>query len=307
MPKISIIAPVYNVEKYIERCIQSIQNQTITDWEFILVDDCGEDQSMEVVRHYATQDSRIKYIESKENQGPMMAREKGYKKAQGEYLVFIDSDDTMPPTALECLYDAAVKYEADVVAGNILIVNTDGTRKIFFNRFENNEVYSKKEVCEKLLNKEYPHNLCGKMFNKDTCQFHLLKNYKHYTNGEDGYVFYQLLDYAERFVVIDKPVYDYWMHDTSSTHKRLTEQNVRGMVMCSQLQYEMFSKYLTDIDDVFDRRLYSQVGNISRLFGYKKSESIFKSYGFTLDCSLGHLLKIFPLKLALKTYLKIHL
>ena len=236
----------------------------------------------------------------------MIAREKGYKKAQGEYLVFVDSDDTLPSNALEYLYEAAVNYDADVVAGNTLLVHKDGT-KSYFNRFEQDEVYSKNEVCKMLLDNEYPHNLCGKIFKKETCKFNLLKTYKHYTNGEDGYVFYQILDCAERFVVVDKPIYYYWIHDTSSTHKKLSTQMVKGMAMCLQIQYEKFSKYLTDIDNAWERRLYSEVASISKSFGYKNTKAIFESYSFTLDCSLGHLIKIFPLYLALKTYLKLHL
>lgn len=93
---ISVIVPVYNTEKYVSRCIESIINQSYTDWELILVDDGSTDKSLEVLREFEKKDSRIKVIHQ-ENAGPGIARNTGISIAVGDYIVFVDSDDVIKP------------------------------------------------------------------------------------------------------------------------------------------------------------------------------------------------------------------
>ena len=93
LPLVSVVVPVYNVEKYIEECLSSIINQTYRNLEIICVDDCGQDNSMEIVKKYAKKDKRIKVIKHKENKGLGGARNTGLKNAKGEFIFFIDSDD----------------------------------------------------------------------------------------------------------------------------------------------------------------------------------------------------------------------
>ena len=93
MPKVSVIIPVYNTEKYLEKCLDSVCNQTLSDIEIICVDDCSTDNSLNILKEYAQKDNRIKLIEFKENKGAAAARNEGIKAATGEYIGFIDSDD----------------------------------------------------------------------------------------------------------------------------------------------------------------------------------------------------------------------
>lgn len=110
MPKISVIVPVYNVEKYLNRCIDSILDQTFVDFECILVDDGSPDNCGKICDEYANKDERIRVIH-KENGGLSDARNAGIESAQGEYLSFIDSDDWIHPQMLEILYDGIVKND----------------------------------------------------------------------------------------------------------------------------------------------------------------------------------------------------
>ncbi|MFR2551722.1 MAG: glycosyltransferase [Clostridioides difficile] len=113
MPKISIIVPVYNVEKYLEKCVRSILAQTFTDFELILVDDGSLDSSGAMCDQFAEQDQRVKVIH-KENGGLSDARNAGIELATGEYLGFVDSDDYIADDMYELLYTNIVKEDADL-------------------------------------------------------------------------------------------------------------------------------------------------------------------------------------------------
>lgn len=90
---VSIITPVYNAEKFIRETIESVQNQTYTNWEMLLINDCSTDSSAEIIKEKAVEDSRIKYIELDKNSGAAITRNTGISKAQGRYIAFLDSDD----------------------------------------------------------------------------------------------------------------------------------------------------------------------------------------------------------------------
>lgn len=112
-PKISVVVPMYNVEKYLHLCISSILNQTFRDFELILIDDCSTDNTLAVAKSFS--DSRIKILCNKKNMGkPGPVRNVGLDAAKGKYIYFCDSDDAILPHALESLYNAAEDTSADV-------------------------------------------------------------------------------------------------------------------------------------------------------------------------------------------------
>ena len=113
MPEISIIVPVYNVEKYLTRCIDSILNQTFTDFELILVDDGSTDKSGVICDKYSKIDSRIKVIHSK-NEGAAQARNYGLDIAKGKFIGFVDSDDYINRDMYQILYENINKYNCDI-------------------------------------------------------------------------------------------------------------------------------------------------------------------------------------------------
>ena len=127
--KVSVIVPLYNVEKYLKRCLNSLVNQTLTDIEIILIDDCSKDKSLEIAKKYAKKDYRIKIIELPKNQGAAVARNKGLEAASGEYLGFVDSDDDLDLNFYEELYKRAARKKLDVVKCQRVKILEDGTRK----------------------------------------------------------------------------------------------------------------------------------------------------------------------------------
>mgnify|MGYP002510716303 FL=1 len=131
MPKVSIIIPVYNAEKYIQTTVDSVLSQTFSDWELLLIDDCSKDHTSSICEKLVQSDNRITYIRQNENGGPAKARNVGVDYAKGEYLAFVDSDDTIETTFLEKLVTTAIYNHSDIVWCNY------------------NEVLDNSKICKK--------------------------------------------------------------------------------------------------------------------------------------------------------------
>jgi len=129
VPKVSIIVPIYNVEKYINRCIKSILSQTIKEIEVILVNDGSTDNSGNIAEEFARMDNRIQVIH-KVNGGLSTARNAGLEIATGEYLLFVDSDDWLDNDSIETIYNNAIEFNADIVAFDYRRVFEDEKNKI---------------------------------------------------------------------------------------------------------------------------------------------------------------------------------
>ena len=112
---ISIVIPVYNAEKYISECAESLINQTHKNIEIIFVDDCSTDSSCEVIKKYTEQDSRVKLYSTGTNGGPGKARNVGLENAHGKYIMFCDNDDTYKPNMCEKMLKTMIKKDVDLV------------------------------------------------------------------------------------------------------------------------------------------------------------------------------------------------
>lgn len=150
-PKLSIVLPTYNVEKYIEDCILSIINQTLEEIEIIFVNDLGNDESINIIKKYMQYDKRIKIVNNKQNMGAGPSRNEGIKAASGNYICFMDPDDMYAsPNILEKMYNIAINENVDAVCANIKVVD-DSLRYYSFDKIytwysgynvENNGIYS---------------------------------------------------------------------------------------------------------------------------------------------------------------------
>ena len=118
-PKVSVIIPVYNVEPFLARCLDSVVGQTLRDIEIICVDDGSPDRSIDILNRYAAEDARIRVI-SQENRGLGGARNRGFDAATGEFVLYVDSDDWIDPAYCERLYEAARETGADVACASML-------------------------------------------------------------------------------------------------------------------------------------------------------------------------------------------
>ncbi|MBQ8458508.1 Stealth CR1 domain-containing protein [bacterium] len=147
--RISIIIPVYNVEKYLPKCLDSAINQTLKEIEIICINDCSTDNSLEILNNYAQKDCRIKIINLEKNYGQGYARNIGLEKVCGDYTGFIDADDWIDYDFCEKLYNTAIKYNADIVSANML------KHKKFFKRYN---ILHKKHYIKSALKDKI--NLC---------------------------------------------------------------------------------------------------------------------------------------------------
>ncbi len=126
MPKISVIIPVYNAHEYLNRCLDSVVNQTLEDIEIICVDDCSTDDSVKILEKYALKDYRIKVIKRTENGGESRARNTGLENVTGEYIAFVDNDDTIDRDFFEKLYKKAIEENADISCGDAEYIDYNG-------------------------------------------------------------------------------------------------------------------------------------------------------------------------------------
>lgn len=168
MKKISIIIPVYNVEKYVSRCLKSVLNQTINDTEIILVDDASTDKSYDIIKSFQRMEpKKIKIIHKEVNEGPGKARNLGLKEASGEFISFIDSDDYIQEDMLEKLYVGCKLYDAEISRVNLKHMYK-GINVSFLGRngnYNNGEIINPKENLSYLLT-EFP-SCANKLFNHD--------------------------------------------------------------------------------------------------------------------------------------------
>lgn len=134
--KVSVITTVYNVGDYLNKCIDSILNQTLPDIELILVNDCSTDNSLEIINNY--NDSRIKLINNKENLGPGISRQIGIDNAIGEYTMFVDGDDYIENDCLEQMYNVAIENDAKIV--NCLVNGHNPINPNYLYTFLNNKL-----------------------------------------------------------------------------------------------------------------------------------------------------------------------
>ena len=153
MVKVSVIIPVYNSENYIEKCISSLQRQTFTDFEMIVINDGSTDNSLQLINALAKTDSRIKVFDQV-NMGTANTRNLGIKASSGKYIMFIDNDDWINEDYIEQFYNEISKSKADIVVGGYNRVNDD---KIMFVRRISNiiDIYSQLAPWAKIYNRDF--------------------------------------------------------------------------------------------------------------------------------------------------------
>jgi len=221
---ISIIVPVYNVEKYLRRCVDSLINQTYHNLEIILVDDGSPDNCGKICDSYAKQDKRIS-VTHKKNEGVTKARISGYLISKGDFITFVDADDYIAPDTIEVFVKSQQKSNADVVVGNINEVNGD---KIFSRGTLRSHFYNKQEI-EKHLQSSFlydshicmagiPLYLSGKLFCRSVLKNALEKGLDIWYEEDLVSVVYVLYN-IESLQVIDDGLYFYVMHEGQVTRK----------------------------------------------------------------------------------------
>lgn len=241
-PLISIILPTYNVGKYMERCLTSCLNQSFDNFEIIIIDDCGVDNSIEVANKYSEKDERIKIISNKENMGTYQARKKGALHAIGDYILYLDPDDELKSGALKIISLQVMKNpELD-----LLLFNTEYVPKLkFWNMKPKVPVgVFKKNIVNKILKtKNIPYGTMGKLYSKsaliESFQFLSIPNSVRLVYGEDVLVFASVLLNVRIAKGIADEIYVYHLNDTS-----ITNQDSHTSLLNHIEQLELVIRYL---------------------------------------------------------------
>lgn len=256
---ISVVVPVYNVEQYVDKCINSIINQTYRNIEVIIVDDGSTDGSSFICEKYSKEDSRIEIIH-KDNGGLSDARNRGIEISKGKYITFIDSDDYVDTDYIEVLYNAIKKYEADM---------SISTHKILFpnktvNKYPFEEYISTKEdILDKLLYDEgIDTSVWGKLY-----KISLFKDIR-FPRGrlfEDAATTYKLIDKSNRIAVYSKPTYNYVIRENSISNVGFSEKKLDLIKSTQEMTDYIKTKY-PNLEKGCNRRLmFSYLATFTQL------------------------------------------
>lgn len=209
--KVSVIIPVYNAEKYISECIDSLLGQTLQQCEFIFVNDGSSDRSRLIIEGYKNRDGRIKLI-NQENQGVSAARNNGMAAAVGEYVGFVDADDRVEPSMFETLYAAASTDHCDVVFSNYES-EQDGRRTVSKCHLPVNVVFDKADIQQDILpiylKSDHLNSVCNKIYAATLIREQGLQFPDRVALGEDGFFNMNVLSYCNSVKYIDYTGYYY--------------------------------------------------------------------------------------------------
>lgn len=266
MPKVSVIIPVYGVEKYIERCARSLFEQTLDDIEFLFIDDCTPDNSIDVLNNvlseYPHRKSLARVVRMEQNSGQAAVRMRGIKEAKGEYLMFCDSDDWVENQYCGLLYIEAINSNSEIVVCDYSVVDDENNVKVKSEMFP--PTISKEEMMKQILNGILSSSLCNKIFKRTLFVDKSIVPPKG-NMGEDMILLLQALFYCNRVIYIKKSLYNYYFNENSIT-KSVSKDNVYKRFQTSILNTQVMDAFFqekglsTILDDEFTylklRKLY---------------------------------------------------
>lgn len=224
MPEVSIIIPVYNVETHVEKCLNSVKDQTFPNFEIIIVDDGSTDSSKTIVERFISDNKNLsaRLICHEQNKGLLMARRTGYFNSKGRYVCFLDSDDTLPKTSIQQLYQGITETESDIFTGIFCLINEHGIEKINLNTITGE--FNNRNIIELLLEKKIAHSVCGKIYRRELFDNPSeLPSYLNQINSEDLMLYYTLVTRANKITISNKIVYNYFFNSNSSSKKKFSD------------------------------------------------------------------------------------
>lgn len=265
-PLITIVIPIYNVENYLHKCVDSVINQTYTNLEIILVDDGSPDKCGEICDEYEKIDSRIKVIH-KSNGGLSDARNAGIDIASGKYISFIDSDDYVDQDYIEFLYNQILKYGTNISICSHRVLYDTG--KIIEKETNEISVLDSKKVLERILYDEgIDLSACAKLYD-----INLFSDIR-YPKGrlyEDSATTYLLIDKCDKIVIASNSKYNYIIRRSSITNNKFTTKKMDLITSTEEMSDYIVKKY-PDLKSAGERRvMYSYLSTLSQLANDKES------------------------------------
>ncbi len=272
MCTISVIVPVYNVEKTIEKCLKSILIQTFTDIEIIVVNDGTRDNSMEIVNKYR-EDDRIKVI-TKDNGGLPQARRTGFMAATGKYIFFIDSDDWIEKNTLKLLYETSQMYDADVVCCNISLDYVNSNHSSFLLAEQNGEL-SCIDAISAIHNMNAVYQYAwNKLFRKDIIKEEDFPN-GHFI-GEDYCTIIPIIERANKIVQIKEILYHYVQNGNSMSKAGFGNTYAEAYYQCQRIKKYLFKRYPMQKTEITCYHLLEEMAILNSMFRNNKYDEEIK-------------------------------
>lgn len=275
--KVSIIVPVYGVEKYIERCARSLFEQTLDDIEYLFIDDCTTDSSIEVLHNvlsdYPLRQPLTRVVRMEQNSGQAAVRMRGIKEAKGDYLLFCDSDDWVEKQYCELLYNEAVNTNSEIVVCDYCIVDEEKV-KVKSEWFPN--TISKRKLMKQILQGRLSSSLWNKIFKKVLLVDNPIIPPKGNV-GEDMVLLLQTLFYCNKVSYIQTSLYNYYFNEESIT-KSVNEAKVYERFQTSILNTQAMDAFFQEkgltaiLDDEFT---YLKLRKINYLLPLLSNKEIF--------------------------------
>lgn len=318
MPEISIIVPVYNAEKYLGECVESLLNQTVRDIEIILVDDGSPDNSPELCDEFAAKDSRVKVIHKK-NAGAGLARNSGLGIANGRFVGFIDSDDYVDCHMYEELYDTAVSENADLVlsgmshVGGVIYGNSKDI--ITRNYFKETTVMEGREAIDILLlgvagalpnepdDSRYDRSTCTNLFKKEIIDKNNITFVsERETMGEDGLFMIDYIKCINKAVALPKSYYYYRLNETSQSKSYNENMYKKGIRFVEETEKRLAARFSPEVYQIYtdrQRQASARVACVRAIIDTKANKLPASAYrkrlsGICGDASLQAVLKRYP-------------
>lgn len=264
---ISVIIPVYNAEKYIEKCICSLVSQSFKDCEFIFVNDGSSDKSKLIIETYQKQDSRIRLI-NHQNQGVSVARNTGIAVAKGKYIGFVDADDYVEKDWFEKLYEIAITNNVDIVIANYF--SSQGEHVIISKSvFQNNEVlksdFIKKQIIPHLIENDNLNAIWSKLYKRDLILDNKILFPVGVPLGEDGWFNFYCFNQSSTVFFSDYAGYHYVGVPGSATRNFMDNRYFKRIEESYLQDYSSFSNEYIDVENIEMLKVQKFVKNIISL------------------------------------------
>lgn len=277
--KISVIVPVYNTEKYLKKCIDSILNQSFKEFEIIIVNDGSTDRSADILEEYKTKYDNIVVI-NKKNEGQGVARNKALEICRGEYIAFVDSDDYIESNMLQSMYTKNLKNDLDIVVCNYKFVDINGNRIRDDNIVLNdNEIINKMECIKRFLVTNTIEGFsCNKLFKKKLFDDKNIR-YPESMKYEDIPTIATLLANANRIGFINEEFYNYFLRENSTVNTKTmknTVDYVKAYFMVGEILKRNFKdRFQNEYDYFYSSRIVNIVYEFLKINSNKEENELF--------------------------------
>ncbi|MBQ9780417.1 MAG: glycosyltransferase family 2 protein [Clostridia bacterium] len=250
-PLVSVVIPIYNVEQYLDKCVESVVGQTYKNLEIILVDDGSPDTCPQKCDEWAAKDSRISVIHKK-NGGLGFARNSGIDRASGEYITFVDSDDYLTVDAIETMLSRIEKEQSDLVVGQFVKVYPDGSQTPSSYPWMHDCVISKDEAMHMIgsLKKPLPCSAWAKLYRRT-----IFKDirYPSLKSAEDTYTFPHVIGHCSTVSVTSTVVYHYVQRETSIIHNKTRVRQIDSLMAILHVARFLLERHYVEEAKVYYR------------------------------------------------------